>query len=156
MILQNLSSVNLAICNYRIFFRQLFVRTTERNSSSVRSISCILLMFNIFYIFRWPSSRKCRVLCHLHETGPQGWGRVYSRLAGSLWRHYSDVIMSAVAPQITSFRIVYSPFLQAQIKRNIKAPRHWPCEGNSPVTGEFPAQRASNAENISIWWRPHV
>ena len=29
------------------------------------------------------------------------------------------------------------------------------CEGNSPVTGEFPAQRASNAENISIWWRHH-
>ena len=23
--------------------------------------------------------------------------------------------------------------------------------GNSPVTGEFPAQRASNAENVSIW-----
>ena len=30
------------------------------------------------------------------------------------------------------------------------------CAGNSPVTGEFPAQRASNAENISIWWRHHV
>ena len=28
-------------------------------------------------------------------------------------------------------------------------------EGNSPVTGEFPAQRASNAENVSIWWRHH-
>ena len=29
------------------------------------------------------------------------------------------------------------------------------CEGNSSVTGEFPAhiQRASNAENVSIWWR---
>ena len=27
------------------------------------------------------------------------------------------------------------------------------CAGNSPVTGEFPAQRASNAENFSIWWR---
>ena len=24
------------------------------------------------------------------------------------------------------------------------------CEGNSPVTGEFPAQRASNAENVFI------
>ena len=24
------------------------------------------------------------------------------------------------------------------------------CVGNSPVTGEFPAQRASNAENVSI------
>ena len=29
------------------------------------------------------------------------------------------------------------------------------CEGNSPVTGEFPAQRASNADNVSIWWRHH-
>ena len=29
------------------------------------------------------------------------------------------------------------------------------CEGNSPVTGEFPAQRASNAEYVSIWWRHH-
>ena len=29
------------------------------------------------------------------------------------------------------------------------------CEGTLPVTGEFPAQRASNAENASIWWRHH-
>ena len=29
------------------------------------------------------------------------------------------------------------------------------CEGNSPMTGEFPAQMASNAENVSIWWRHH-
>ena len=27
------------------------------------------------------------------------------------------------------------------------------CEGNSPVIGEFPAQRASNTENVSIWRR---
>ena len=30
------------------------------------------------------------------------------------------------------------------------------CAGNSPVTGEFPAQMASNVENASIWWRHHV
>ena len=29
------------------------------------------------------------------------------------------------------------------------------CEGNSPATGEFPAQMASNAENIFIWWCRH-
>ena len=29
------------------------------------------------------------------------------------------------------------------------------CKGNSPVTDEFPIQRASNAENVSIWWRHH-
>ena len=30
------------------------------------------------------------------------------------------------------------------------------CEETSPVTGEFPAPRASNAENGSIWWRHHA
>ena len=29
-------------------------------------------------------------------------------------------------------------------------------EWNSLVTGEFPSQRASNAENVSIWWRHHA
>ena len=29
------------------------------------------------------------------------------------------------------------------------------CEGNSPVTGQFPAQMANNAESVSIWWRHH-
>ena len=30
------------------------------------------------------------------------------------------------------------------------------CVGNSPGTGEFPAQMTSNAENVSIWWRHHA
>ena len=30
------------------------------------------------------------------------------------------------------------------------------CAGNSPETGEFPAQMASYAENVSIWWRHHA
>ena len=30
------------------------------------------------------------------------------------------------------------------------------CEGNLPGSGEFPAQMASYAENVSIWWRHHV
>ena len=30
------------------------------------------------------------------------------------------------------------------------------CEGNPLVTGGFPSQRASNAENVSIWWRHRV
>ena len=29
------------------------------------------------------------------------------------------------------------------------------CVGDSPGTGEFPGQMASNAENVSIWWRHH-
>ena len=38
----------------------------------------------------------------------------------------------------------------------VMPPRFWPCAGNSPVTGEFPAQMASNAENVSIWWRHYA
>ena len=29
------------------------------------------------------------------------------------------------------------------------------CDGNPPVTGGFPSQRASNAETVSLWWRHH-
>ena len=42
-----------------------------------------------------------------------------------------------------------------QIKEDIKAPRYWPLCGEFTGTGEFPAQRASYAENVSIWWRHH-
>ena len=44
-----------------------------------------------------------------------------------------------MAYQITSLMIVYSTVYSATYQR--KAPRHWPCAGNSPKTGEFPAQR---------------
>ena len=45
------------------------------------------------------------------------------------------------------------PFIRAQIKENIKTPHNWPLWGE--FTGEFPAKRASNAENVSTWWRQH-
>ena len=55
-----------------------------------------------------------------------------------------------------ALRLFTQLFIRAQIKENIKAPRHWHCAGNSPVTGEFPPQMASNADNVSIWWRHHA
>ena len=63
--------------------------------------------------------------------------------------------MGPIASQITSLTIVYSTVYQTQITENIKAPRHWPLCGKFTGTGEFPAQMASNAENVSIWWRHH-
>ena len=30
------------------------------------------------------------------------------------------------------------------------------CDGNPLVAGGFPSQRASNAENVFIWWRHHA
>ena len=42
------------------------------------------------------------------------------------------------------------PFIQAEIKENIKAPRNWPLCGDFAGTGEFPAQMAGNAEMFSF------
>ena len=70
--------------------------------------------------------------------------------------NYSDVIMSAMASQITGVSIVYSTVCSGSSKKTSKLRVTGLCEGNSPVTGEFPAQRASNADNVSIWWRNHA
>ena len=51
---------------------------------------------------------------------------------------------------IPASRLFTQPFIQTQIKENIKLHVSGLCAGNSPVTGEFPAQRASSAENVSI------
>ena len=70
--------------------------------------------------------------------------------------HYNDVIMSAMAPEITSFMRVYSSIYsrrRSKIKWKLRVTG--PSEGNSTVAVEFPAQMARNVENVSIWWRHH-
>ena len=70
---------------------------------------------------------------------------------------YCDVIMSAIVSQITGASTVYSTACSdAGQRKTSKLCGTGLFEGNSPVTGEFPAQRASDAENVSIWWRHHV
>ena len=64
--------------------------------------------------------------------------------------------MGEIASQITSLTIVYpTVFFWCRSKKTSQLRVTGLCVGNSPVTGEFPAQRASNAENVSIWWRHH-
>ena len=71
--------------------------------------------------------------------------------------HYNDVIMSAMASQITSLTIVYSNvYSRCRSTKTSKLRVTGLCAGNSPVTSEFPAQRASDVENVSIWWRNHI
>ena len=69
----------------------------------------------------------------------------------------TDVIMGTIASQITSLTIVYSIVYSDADQKKISTLRVTGlCAGNSPETGEFPAQMASNAENVSIWWRHHA
>ena len=60
--------------------------------------------------------------------------------------------MTTMVSQITSLTVVYSfVYSDADKKKTSKLRVTGLCAGKSPVTGEFPAQRASNAENVSIW-----
>ena len=72
--------------------------------------------------------------------------------------HYIDIKMGTMASQITSLTIVYSAVYSGADKKKQTSKLHLTglCVGKSPGTGEFSAQKASNAENVSIWWRHHV
>ena len=64
--------------------------------------------------------------------------------------------MGAMASQIASLTIVYSTVIRRTSKKTSKLRVTDLCVGNTPVTGEFSAQMASNTKNVSIWWRHHV
>ena len=70
---------------------------------------------------------------------------------------YSDVIMTAMASKITGVSIVFwIVFSRCRWKKISKLRVTGLCEGNPPVIGGFASQRASKAENVSIWWRHHI
>ena len=86
-----------------------------------------------------------------------------ARLVSSSWRislvcfHYSDVIMSPMASHISGVsHVLLSLLFRRKSKKTSKLRVTDLCERNPPVTGRIPSQRASNAWNVSIWWRRHV
>ena len=68
------------------------------------------------------------------------------------WRHNGRDSVSNHQPH----GCLLTRLFRRRSKKNIKAPRHWPLCGEFTGTGEFPAQMASYAENVSNWWRHHV
>ena len=71
--------------------------------------------------------------------------------------HYNDVKNGR--DSVSNYQLyvcLLNRFFRRRLKKTSKPRVTGLCAGNSPVTGEFPAQRASNAENVSIWWHHHV
>ena len=68
------------------------------------------------------------------------------------WRHNERGVVS----NHRRLDCLLNRLLRRRSKKTLKLRVAGLCERNSPVTCEFPAQRASNAENVSIWWRHHV
>ena len=105
---------------------------------------------------QWPLKRAAT---STHLSGFVFYGCLESLTElSALWHHfhYGDIMMGTIASQITSLTIVYSTVYSDADQKKKKCRVTGLCAGNSPGTGGFPAQMASNAENVSIWWRHHV
>ena len=68
-----------------------------------------------------------------------------------LWRHNGHDCV----PNHQPHHCLLNCLFRRRSKKSSKLRVTGLCAGNSPGTGEFSAQMASNAENVSIWWRHH-
>ena len=76
--------------------------------------------------------------------------------AGSLSLH-CDIIQALWHLKSLATRLFVQQLVQVDITEN-KAPHYWSlCEGNPPVNGGFPSQRAIYAKNVSSsWYHPYI
>ena len=70
----------------------------------------------------------------------------------SIW-HYGDVIVGVSNHQ--PHDCLLNRLFRRRSNKTSNLPVTGLCAGNSPGSGEFPAQTTCNAENVSIWWRHH-
>ena len=101
---------------------------------------------------------KCRLqVCSLFVSAIMCYATIPTTFAVPVLRnHCVDVTMSAMASQITSLTMVYSTVLfRPRSKKKLCSASLAFVRGILAVACEFPAQRATNAENVSIWWRHH-
>ena len=105
----------------------------------------------------------CISLTHIHIIKPQ-WAKWMWRLyrinqtrpqanipVVLQWRHNGRGSVSNHQPH----DCLLNRLIRRRSKKKSKPRVTGLCAGSSSVTGEFPAQSASNAENVSIWWRHH-
>ena len=104
--------------------------------------------FRIWYFILWNIISKENILWWVHVSHTKTkWFDIALR-----WRHNKLVGVSNHQPHDCLYKRLFTRRSEETSKLRVTGL----CAENSPVTGEFPAQRASHAENVSIWWRHHV
>ena len=131
-------------------------------------ILCITFIFDMCHC-GWLGCGDIKLIGNLTRNGwnwfsnPQPWANVELDLCRhiaslGLSDHYSDVTMSAMASQITSISTVCSAVCSRSHQRKhqssaslaiVMGIHRWPVGG-------FHSQRASNVENVPIWWLHHM
>ena len=86
---------------------------------------------------------ELRLICVVFET------YVCNNMNSLRWRHNGRGSVSNHQPH----HCLLNRLFRRRSKKTSKLRVTGLWAGNSPGTGEFPTQMASNAENVSIWWR---
>ena len=94
------------------------------------------------------NNRRC---CCIDTRNPQPVGNRNGSGQALQWRHNERDGVSNHQPHHCLLKRLF----RYRLKKISKLRVTGLCAGNSTVTGEFPAKRASNEENVSIWWRHH-
>ena len=119
----------IQITRFIFMFLQINSARKRLNPTCAHVLYCVWICTSILH-----PRHTGRVITHI---------RVNNTVHKATVLHYNDVIMSAMASQITSITTVYSTvYSQRKYQSSTSLAFVW---GNSPVTGEFPAQMASNA-----------
>ena len=100
------------------------------------NISSVISLYKLLNSFRWVVTSWPPMWCHCNALQ---------------WRHnWHDSV-----PNHQPYDCLLNRLFRRRSKKTSKLRVTGLCAGNSPGTGEFPAQMASYAENVSIWWRHH-
>ena len=92
--------------------------------------------------------KKCFVYTQIQMTLPARTKAIFPLQ----WRHNEHVGVSNHQPP----ECLRNSLFRHRSKKTSKLRVTGLCVGNLPVTGEFPAQMASNAKKVPIWWRRHA
>ena len=121
----------------------------EHVSPSIRVRVGLLRWFGCYVSVR--TVQRCLVATGYRLKYPNRCPRQIPDHHPLLWRHNEPDNVSNHQPHDRLLNRLF----RRRSKKTSKPRLSGLCAGNSPETGEFPAQMASNAENVSIWWRHH-
>ena len=117
----------------------------------LRKTSQLRILVHFSVIHRWPADSPHRGPV-IRKAFPCHAMSCRLRNGALQWRHNGRDSVSNHQPHECLLNRLFRPRSKTTSKLRVTGP----CVGNSPGTGEFPAQMTSNAENVSIWWRHHA
>ena len=119
-------------------------------SHCIREIGLPNLYIINYTARRFVNNIYTRFFLQQHESHKPVWVKCL-QIWSLQWRHNGRDCVSNHQPH----HYLLNRLFRRRSKKTSKLRVTGLCACNSPVTGELHTQRASNVENVSIWWRHH-